>query len=111
MPDNNFDHFDPYAFIDELIVEMRMQDAEQAKLEWLKNAMFEALTRQLFQAAQDSIEPEVVDMVLKDLEDEEDPLIIIQQLVQTSPSAQLALLDALEIFRENTLDAFNKLKV
>jgi hypothetical protein len=111
MSNNNSDQFDPYVFIDELIVEMGMQNADPVKLTKLKSSMFDALARQLFPAAQDHIEPEIVDMVLEDLKDEEDPLFIIQELVQTSPSCQLAMLAALDIFRENTLEAFNKLKV
>jgi len=111
MPENNSDQFNPYQFIDELIVKMGMQNEDPVKLAGLKKAMFEALTRQLFQAAQDNIEPEVVDMVMEDLKDVDDPLIIIQELVQTSPAAQLAMLDALDIFTENTLEAFSKLKV
>ena len=111
MPNNNSDQFDPYAFIDELITEMGMRNADPVKLSKLKASMFDALARQLFQAAQDNIEPEIVDMVLEELKDEEDPLFIITELVQTSPSCQLALLAALDVFREQTLDAFSKLKV
>lgn len=111
MPNNNSDHFDPNVFIDELIEEMGMQNEDRDKLAKLKKAMLDSLILQLLQAAQDSIEPEVIDMVLEELQDETDSLLITQKLAQASPSVQLALLEALDTFREDTLEAFNILKV
>jgi hypothetical protein len=111
MTQNNSDHFDPYIFIDELIGKMGMQNEDKKKLFALKEAMLEALATHLFRTAQDNIEPEVIDAVLEDMKDEQDPLFIIQELVQASPGAQIAMLKALDVFTENTLEAFNKLKV
>lgn len=111
MTQNNSDQFNAFVFIDELIAEMKMQNEDPIKLMGLKNAMFEALMRQLMQAAQDNIEPEVIDMVTEDLKDESDPVVIIQELIQTSPMAQIAMLETLDEFKANTLEAFNHLKV
>lgn len=110
MPKTNDEQFDPYAYIDELIEEMGMQDEDAGKLASLRKAMFEALSRQLFSAAAENLEPEVIDVVMEDLKDEEDAGFILRELMLTSPGAQLAMLAALTEFREQTLEAFNKLK-
>lgn len=112
MQHNKLDeHFNAFAYVDELIEEMGMQNEDPIKLEGLKKAMVEALMRQLFQAAEDNVEPETMDMVMEDLKDEEDPGYILRQMVLTSPGAQVAMLLALDEFRENTLEAYNKLKI
>ncbi|MFH0837732.1 MAG: hypothetical protein V1880_00495 [Patescibacteria group bacterium] len=111
MTKTETENFDMNAYLDELIEEMGMQDEDRLKLAGLKQAMIEALTRQIFQAAAENIEPEVIDMVMEELKDEEDPGFIIQELLQTSPGAQVAMLEALDEFKKTTLEAFNKLKI
>ncbi len=111
MQHKNMDEqFDPLVYIDELIEEMGMQTEDPVRLEELKKAMLEALMRQLFQAAEENVEPETMDMVMEELKDEEDPAYILHEMIQTSPGAQVAMLLALDEFRENTLEAHNKLK-
>lgn len=110
MAKTETENFNMNVYIDELIEEMGMQNEDKAKLTKLKEGMFKALNRELFEAAAESIEPEVIDMVMADLKDEKDSGFILQELVQTSPSAQLAMLAVLDRFKENTLEAFNTLK-
>ena len=111
MTDNENEQFDALTFIDDLIEEMGLQNEEPDKLKRLKEAMLEALTRQVFHAAEAAIEPETVDMVIEELKDEEDPGLIVRELLHASPGAQLAMMEALQEFRETTLEAYNKLKV
>ncbi|MBU0706530.1 hypothetical protein KJ657_02660 [Patescibacteria group bacterium] len=111
MPETNIEQFDPGVYLDDLIREMGMQDEDRVKLAGLKQAMFEALSRQLFQAAEDNIEPEVIDVIMEELADEEDPGYILRELMRSSPGVQIAMVMALDEFRENTLEAFNKLKI
>jgi len=103
--------FDAYAYIDDLVEEMGMKDENPVKLAGLKSAMMEALGRHLFQAASESLEDRVIDVVMEELKDEEDVEFILQELVRTSPGAQMAMLAALDEFKEHTLEAFNKLKI
>jgi hypothetical protein len=104
------EHFDAITFLNELIEEMGMANEDPKELTLLKEQMAEALHNTIFQAASDAIEPEVIDMVMEELKDEKDPWIIVTELIKTSPSAQLAMLEALDRFRENTLEAYNQLK-
>jgi hypothetical protein len=110
VEENNTEQFDPYVLIDELIEEMGIQNEDPVKLAGLKEAMFEALGHQLFNAAAENIEDEVIDAVMDDLKDEKDAGFILRELMQASPGAQLAMLGAVKEFKENTLEAFNKLK-
>lgn len=106
----NTDQFDANVYLDELIVEMGMQDEDKLKLAGLKTAMLEALTHQIYEAAEENIEPEMIDVVMEELADEEDAGLILRTLLHSSPGAQVAMVIALEQFRENTLEAFNQLK-
>lgn len=106
-----YEDFNANTFIDELVEEMGMQNEDPVGLAELKKDMLEALTRQLWQAAEENIDMEAIDIVLDDMKDEEDPGMILRTLIHASPGAQLGMLDALEEFRINTLEAFNKLKV
>ncbi len=110
MAKTETENFDMYVYIDELIDEMGMKNEDEAKLSALKESMFKALSRELFEAAAENIEADVIDMVMDELKDEEDPGLILQELVQTSLSAQLAMLAVLDNFKKNTLEAFNTLK-
>ncbi|MBN2306893.1 hypothetical protein JXD20_02810 [Candidatus Peregrinibacteria bacterium] len=110
MAETNTEQFNGKVFIDELIEEMDMQNEDPDELARLKEAMLEALTRMVFQAAEEAIEPEVVDAVIEKLADEEDPGTIVRALLRASPGAQLAMVQALGEFRDNTLEAFNQLK-
>jgi len=105
------DTFNAFDFIDELIVEMGMQNEAPEKLEELKANMIEALSRKLFQTAAENIEGEVIDIVMEELEDESDLEVILRTLIQASPTVQVALVLAIDEFRENTLEAYNKLNV
>lgn len=110
MAENESEQFDIHAYIDEIIEEMGMANEDIVKLTELKESMLEALSRHIFQAAADNLEDEVIDVVMEDLKDETDVEIILQEIVHTSPGAQIAMLQALEEFKKNTLEAFNHLK-
>lgn len=103
--------FNIYLFLDELIEEMGMNRETPEKLVSLKEAMVQALSRQIFEAAAENIEPEVIEAVMEELKDETDPGFILQELLQTSPSAQAAMLLTIDTFKNNTLEAFNTLKI
>lgn len=102
--------FDPYAYLDELIAEMGLDSEAPERIAALRSNMMEALGRKILQAASENIEGETVDVVMDDLKDEQDVEFIFQELMRRSPAAQEAMLEALDEFREETLEAFNRLK-
>lgn len=110
MTETSTDTFDAIKYLDEIIEEMGMQDESPEELEELKGQMGQALHDALFQAAADNLEPEVIDRIMDEMQDEEDEWFIITQLLQNSPAAQVAMLQTLDEFKEQTLEAFNQLK-
>ena len=110
MTNTTTEQFDLTTYIDDLIKEMGMQNEDARELAILKDGMAEALHNALFHAASNNIEPEVIDMVMEDLQDEQDAWYIIEELMKTSPAAQIAMVQALDEFRENTLEAYKQLK-
>lgn len=109
MSKTTVEQFDALKFLDDLIEELGMQD-EDEKRDILKERMAKALHDTLFRAAANNIEPETIDMVMDDLKDEKDAWFIMTELMQTSPSAQVAMLQALEDFRNMTLEVYKELK-
>lgn len=102
--------FDIHLFIDELIEKMGMQHEDLVKLTDLKKNMHEVLHQAIFEAAAENIEPEVIDEGMERLKDEKDPIFILMELIKTSPSAQVAMLVAIDNFEKNTMEAFETLK-
>ncbi|MDH5596899.1 MAG: hypothetical protein OEY44_02235 [Candidatus Peregrinibacteria bacterium] len=109
MSVKNDDTFDALAYLDELIEEMGLAQADAEAKARLKETMAENLHHDLFLAAAQNLEPDVIDMVAAELSSEKDPWFTIQQLVQTSPGAQVAMLEALDIFKQRTLEAYGQI--
>ena len=110
MSEHTSEQFDFNAYIDGIIGEMGMNDEDPMALAQLKEQMAEALRHDIFTAAQENMEGEVIDAVMEELAEEEDAAFIMRELIRTSPGAQIAMLEAIDNFRKNTLEAFNKLK-
>jgi len=110
MTQDNMEQFDVIAFLDGLIEQMGLQNESPTELKALRENMSEALHNELFRAASENLEPEVIDAVLEDMKDEEDNMFILMELIKSSPGAQLAMVEAIENFKENTMTAFNKVK-
>lgn len=110
MTELNSEQFDFNVYLDQLIEEMGLKDMDALQVAQLKEQMAETLRNDIFTAAQENMEPEVIDAVMEELAEETDPAFILRELIRTSPSAQIAMLEAIDNFRKNTLEAFNKLK-
>jgi hypothetical protein len=107
---NSDNTFDPKGFIDSLIAEMGMQDAPSEKLSELKSGIEQQMTHVILNTASMNLDPEALDYVMETYKDIENPLQLFIQIIKYNPSAQLAILDALDEFREQTLEAFNKFR-
>lgn len=110
MPEKDSEQFDFNAYLDQLIEEMGLKDMDAMQVAQLKEQMSETLRHDIFTAAEENMEPEVIDAVMEELADETDPAYILRELILASPGAQIAMLEAIDNFRKNTLEAFNKLK-
>ncbi len=102
--------FDPKQFIDSLIEEMGMQNEAPEKVEELKKNIEAQMNHIIMNTASLYIEPEIVDYVLGEYKDEEDIGILLSQIIKHSAHTQLAILDALDDFREEALMVYNRIK-
>ena len=101
--------FDPEKFLDDLIREMNLQDSEPEKLEALRQAMSAQMDEVILNAVSMHLEPAVVDYVANEFQDETDSSAIFVELVANSPASQVAIYEALEEFKQQTLDAHKTL--
>lgn len=102
--------FDPKQFIDSLIEEMGMHNEAPEKIEKLKNNIEIQMAHIISNTASLYMDPEIMDYVLEEYKDEEDIGFLISKIIEYSAHTQLAILDALDDFREETLMVYNRIK-
>ncbi len=101
--------FDPEKFLDDLIREMHLQNSKPEKLEALRQAMYAQMNEVILNAVSLHLEPAVIDYVADEFRGETDSSAIFVELVANSPASQVAIYEALEEFRQQTLDAYKTL--
>jgi len=97
-------------FIDSLIEEMGMDDVAPDKQLELKEHMLRELDHRVSTAASQSLSPEAIDEVAESYSEITDLTYLIQECVKKSPEAQKAILEAMEEFKEQTLNAYFQIK-
>jgi hypothetical protein len=102
--------FDPKQFIDSLIEEMGMQNEAPEKVEALKKNIEEQMNHIVLSTASLNLDPEIMDYVLEEYKDEEDIGFLLSRIIEYSAHTQLAILDALDDFREETLMVYSRIK-
>ncbi len=112
MHNNQPVQVDPVKFIDMLIKEMNMQNEDPEKLKALKENMLVSLNHKLSDAISENIDPEAIDQALEEeqkrVNGDEDKVQLgnlMVKMVNLSPSAQEAVGQAMEDFRDRTLHA------
>lgn len=102
--------FDPNEFIDSMIEEMGMEDAEPEKRMMLKEYLERQLDHAVATAASQFLNPEAIDRVVEEYRNMGNAAYLFQKCIQQSPEAQWAILSALEEFKEQTLNAYFSIK-
>lgn len=101
--------FDIRAYVDTLINEMGMQDTEEHKLEALKLSMYKQINYIMMNTASLYLEPEVIDYVMNEYGNTDDPFYIYSQFIKHSPLVQVAIMEELDKFAEQTIKAYRQL--
>ena len=101
--------FNPKEFVDSLIADMDMQDEDPEKVEQMRSSIEQQMTHVISNTASLNLDPEVFDYVLERYGDVENPTQFFIQVIKHDPEAQVAILNALDKFREQILGAFGKL--
>jgi len=101
--------FDPVAFLNELMAKMSLENIEEPVKTELREAMAANLHHDLFQAASNYVEPEVIDAVMTELSEEPDAWTLLTELVNRSPGAQVAVLEAIRDFETRVLSTYEEI--
>lgn len=107
---NNEQEFNANIFLDSLIDKMGLQNEDPDKVYDLKMLMLKRMNDVIMEAISLNIEPEIIDAVMSRYGDAEDPVFLLSLLVEYSPGSQAAIVEALDIFQNQTLEAFGRLK-
>ena len=97
----------PDEFLDTLLIDMDM-DIATPEVQQLRDNMEQQLTSDMLNAASMELDPETLDNTLEKCKDIESPTQVFIQIIRDNPEAQIAMLEAMDIFREQTLEMFNK---
>lgn len=101
------DTFQIQEFLDELLLETNLK-GHSKEIE-IREAMAQALHDSVFKAVSQNIEDEVIMDTLNDLQNESDPMVLIRELISRSLVSQMAIIEAIEAFKTETLNAYNQL--
>lgn len=101
--------FSPEQFLDDLIAEIGLSEVPADELEELKQAMQTQMDHVIMTAVSIYLEPETIDYVFTKHAEIADSDLLFAELVTNSPKSQIAILEALEQFRQDTLDAHKTL--
>jgi len=100
--------FDPDEFIDSIIQEMGMGNEDPEKLEELKMHLETQMDFVIMNTASLYIEPDVIDGIMQRYPDINDTSFLFAEMVKASDKTQWAIITALDEFREETLNAYQK---
>ncbi len=107
---NKEQEFNPNTFLDSIIEEMGLQNEDPDKVYGLKMLMLKRMNTVITDAISLNIEPETIDAVMARYGQVEDPIFLLSLLIEYSPGSQIAIVEALDNFREQTLSDFSRLK-
>jgi hypothetical protein len=98
------------VFIDSLIEEMDLQNEVPEDVKELRDGLMEQVKNVILNAISLNIEPEVMEAVLERYKNVSDITLLITEFIAYSFDSQVAILEDLEKFREDTLSAYNQFK-
>jgi len=102
------DVFDPDDFIESLIDEMGLKDAEPEQKETLRQLIGNQVTELIINTASLHMDPDLVEAVAEKFPKEaEDPVYFTRMLIQYSPEAQMAIAEALDTFYDEQMEDFH----
>jgi hypothetical protein len=102
--------FDVKEFIDSLIYDMGMKDEDPEKVKILRDGIEKQINEIMLNTASLYTDPEVIDMILEEYKDQDDLAYLCAKLIEYSPRVQLEIFNALDDFRNQTMEAYNFLK-
>lgn len=112
MQKTNINVFNPNVYIDDLLNDIGFGEAPEEQKSQMAKALNEQVTQLILNAISMYVEPEQIDETLINHGDLEDLAEFIEKLVEISPEAQYAIIEALDRFYleiVETYEGFNKM--
>lgn len=103
-------YFDPDAYISSLMGAIGFEDASDSEKDELYELLLEQMNRIVLNAISKSVDGEQLDEALVNEKNNDDLSQFVRRLVKNSPEAQIAVVEALDSFYEQSLDAHKRLK-
>ena len=97
------------AYIKSLMIAIGFDDASEKEKDELYELLIEQMNRKAMNAISKSVDGEQLDEALINGQNTDDLGQLVRRLVQNSPEAQIAVVEALDSFYEQSLDAHKRL--
>jgi hypothetical protein len=101
-------YFEPDAYINSLMDDIGFGDASESEREQMYNGLNEQVTHLVLNAISLYVEPEQIDEALIRNADLKDLSVFIEKLVEISPEAQFAIIEALDRFYLDTVETYEE---
>ena len=110
MQKNKINVFSPNAYIESLMRDIGFDEAPEEQKNQIAEALNEQIMHLILNAISLYVEPEQIDETLINHGDLEDLAEFIEKLVEISPEAQFAIIEALDRFYLDTVETYNAFK-
>lgn len=101
-------YFEPTAYINSLMEEIGFGNANENEKEAMQKGLEEQLSYLITNAISLYVEPEQMDEAILHYADLKDMGDFIEKLVEISPEAQLAIMETLDNFYEETVETYKE---
>jgi len=101
-------YFNPNAYITSLMEDIGFGDATEAEKEQMYKGLNEQVTDLVLNAISLYVEPEQIDEALIRNADLKELGKFVEKLVEISPEAQFAIIEALDRFYQETVDTYEE---
>ncbi|MBU1017722.1 hypothetical protein KKA33_01700 [Patescibacteria group bacterium] len=102
--------FEPGAYLESLMEDIGFKDASENERAQMSEALSEQVNYLILNAITLYVEPEQIDETLINSGDLEDLATFIEKLVEISPEAQYAIIEALDRFYTETVETYDSFK-
>jgi len=101
-------YFDPDAYIDSLMEDIGFGDATEAEKDQMYKGLSDQITDLVLNSISLYVEPEQIDEALIRNADLKELGKFVEKLVEISPEAQFAIIEALDRFYQETVDTYEE---
>ncbi len=103
-------YFEPDVYINDLMNDIGFADATEQEKEQMYKGLNEQVTHLVLNSISLYVEPEQIDETIVNHGDLKDLGKFIEKLVEISPEAQMAIIEALDNFYTETIETYEQFK-